>query len=278
MELFTYSYNIQNYTLNGKIAINKLNNEIINSEITIAFSHTTINNEQIFVSFKAELEQNDEDLLIGIINNHDGIDNTVELPQQVKVIEESSDGIYKTNGKFQAENIVLSIDASHDIYKKTISYGHYIGLLSATWFCNENNIGDVASFYIAPNVVIGYATDNISSGNTVISVSDTVVENVIPGYLLQIDENECITISEVDKINKTITLKEPIDFNITVGNLIRFKINILSNFLFTGIGQISLGQSKIGSALIPPNTEMILEYKNNNEKGKEFSVLIEYMY
>lgn len=278
MTLNTYSYDILTSTLNNKVSLDNLEREIKESDITISLSHISTKNGIVYISFKAELSDVEEIILTDILSSHDGEYQYKELPQKVKVIEEAPDGLDKTNGRFQADSIKIQIPNTKGTYTSTISYGFYIGLLSATWFCNEVNIGDEASFHIASDTIIGYATQTLSSGATEISVSDTVIENILAGQMITFGDNDYIHVKEVDATNKTITLCEPLSYNITINDLAKIRINVLRDFHFNGIGQITLGAAKIGSSLVPPNTPLTLEYTNNNGLEKEFSVLIEFIY
>lgn len=278
MELFTYNHNILTDTLNGILAMDELNETIINSDITIALSHITSDSGNIYTSFKAELSDDDEVLLNTIISEHDGIVEDNSMPTKVKVIEESPNGKDKTSGKFQADSIKVIVPEGVGTYSTTISYPFYIGLLSATWFCNDVNYGDEASFYVSPDAIIGYTTQPLVSGSTEVYVNDTVIENVVNGYYISVGNDDYISVSNVDTVNNIITLSSPIPTEVNAGEYIKLRINVLSDFHFDGVGQMSLGQSKIGSALMPPNTSMKLEYVNNNGQSKKFSVLLEFMY
>ena len=69
---YTYTYSIINDVISGKVEPSSLQQEIANSEIVISIRHITIESDNLFIAFKAELSDDDKILLDDIVHYHSG--------------------------------------------------------------------------------------------------------------------------------------------------------------------------------------------------------------
>ena len=69
----TYTYSIQNNTLNQKVNSNSLTREILLSAIVTSLDHINTAGDQLDVVFKADLSQGDKTILDSLVSAHKGI-------------------------------------------------------------------------------------------------------------------------------------------------------------------------------------------------------------
>ena len=241
--------------------------------------YVSVNNITISVNFKVELSDNDEIILNNIINNHTGEVINYLVPQKVKIVEEPTpDGTNITQGNYRATSIIIDIPDNIGTYYRDLSFPYYISIISAQWINSIENIGDVAKFIVAPNTIIGAITSGTTSGQTEFYVQDTVIGALNMGYFVSIGDDDLGQVYSIDKNNFKINTELEINKSYNPGTLVKMHIPIVDNFYFNGEGVIQIGNSKIGSSIIPPNTIMRIVYENNNGSAKKFSIFIDYSY
>ena len=275
---YTYNYNISQ-TLNDKVNLTKLETEIRESDIIISLDFITLNDVIISINFKGELSDIDENKLNDIIILHNGEVIDYMIPQKVKIIEEPTpDGMNITQGHYKATSFLLDISGSTGEYVKDISYPYYISIISAQWVNTIDNIGDTASFIISPDTLIGAIVSGATIGQSEFYVQDSVIGALDMGYIISINGENLGQIYKIDKIKKKITTEFKTKNSYNIGSLIRMGISVVDVYYFNGTGVVTIGSSKIGSSIIPPNTIMRIGYNNINGLPKKFSLLIDYSY
>jgi hypothetical protein len=223
----SYDYNVLN-TKNDKVNLDKLKIEIDESEITISLSHITQSSSIFSIVFRAELSTEEISILDNIVINHDGEPINNEIPQNVKIIEESgSNGVSKTQGYYRATSFVIDVGDTTGMYTKELSFPYHISIASAQWFCNEENIGDEASFVVAPEIPIGTIISGATSGDTTIYVSDSVIENIKYGFYIHINGDFAGHVYDIDLIHNVITIDNPISDNYPVGEIVKMCIPVV---------------------------------------------------
>ena len=274
----TYDYNVSQ-TLNDKVNIDRLETEIQKSTIIIALDYISVNNLIISINFKDELSDSDENTLNIIVSNHTGEVINYLVPQKVKIVEESTpDGENLTQGHYQARSYMIDVPAVVGEYYVEDSFPYYISIASAQWFCNEENLGDEASFVLGHDTIVGALLSGTTSGDTEFYVSDTVIGAMDLGFCIKIGDEELGDVWVIDKVNKKITSEFGTSLTHNPGTLVRMCVAVVKIFHFTGVGLMQIGDAKIGTSLIPPNMKMRMIYKNNNGLSKKISFCMDYSY
>lgn len=276
----SYEYTFYQFS-NNKVYAPTLETEIRISSITISLNYINLIGTDCSIIFKSTLSASEITTLDTIVANHTGIIPFDSIPTRVKVVEENSDtGIINTQGHYQATSIVLDIPALVGTYSTDLIYPYYISITSAQWFCNIESLGDVASFVIAPDTLIGTITQDANSGDTIIHVSDSVLSNIQLGYEVKVGNDELGKTYDVDMINKTITTEIALQnsYSASEATFVFITVNVVDKFLYTGVGLVEIGDAKIGSSLIPPNTTMRVIYNNINGLAKKIAIFIDYSY
>lgn len=236
------------------------------------------NTENKFVTVWGEIKptfcpNNKQDLIdLSSITIIDSVNsNSVNIIQHTDGIQ----GLYRVESKslFIPSRQTVSEDVTYDIP---------ISILSMTFTTTKQNTGDMINCYIAPNTTIGFITNNISNGDTIIHVSPTVITNIKRGYVVTITNGtiilnmgECISINTV---NNTIKCNIQSNSNINAGAFLQITVHNVKNFLVGPPSSISFNSKTLESTLIPANTIMRIVYQNNSNIDTMFYRMLEFYY
>lgn len=279
-----YSYSIIADTLNGKVAPFELSQEINASTITIALEKINTSGDDLNIEFKLAISASEKTTLDNIVATHQGVSN--KPVSEVKVLEEDLDPLKRTGGNFRAKTVGFDIPASVSWHYMTFSFPYDIGMLSMEFIGTTNLVDDKFSIDVYPDTVIGTVTADITASDTVINVSSTVIDNVVIGYKLILDDgtnNEHTSyIVDIDKLAGTITLENgttnaylaatPTTVKHYVPAVEEMEIDYTTS-------ATSVGSSKIGASFVPKNTPIRIGFYNHDgTSGKRFRAVLEFLY
>lgn len=203
------------------------------------------------------------------------------LTNEVTIAVEST----KTNGHFGVRSWLLDIPAgtTGSITYEDTTFPYPISMMLVSFISSDNSMGDTFSAEVAPDSIIGICTTDASIGTTQISVSDTVLSYLKPGFQVAIDTGvtrsdlgQCI---DIDLNNHLVTSEFPVS-NITfpAGSYIRQTMRMTDQYILHNSQVRTLGSGKPGSSYIPLGTTLRVGYTNNNGLAKKFHVDLEYLY
>lgn len=159
-----------------------------------------------------------------------------------------------------------------------------IGVLSYSFIGKDENDGDGIDVLIYPNTVIGYITADLSTGGTVINVSQTVIDNIYIGFYCRLDNGamlECMgEVLEIDKANNQITVEKPSSNNWSAASPTYVKITIkMADVKDIGpVGRHNEGEEKIGGSLLLKNKPIRVIYHNHTGGAKKFVFYVGHLY
>ena len=236
------------------------------------------NTENKFVTAWAENKptvcpNNKQDLIdLSSITIIDSVNsNSVNIIQYTEGIQ----GLYRVQSKslFIPARQTISEDVTYDIP---------ISILSMSFTTTKQNTGDMIDCYVAPNTTIGFITNNISNGDSVIHVSPTVITNIKRGYIVTITNGtiilnmgECISINTT---TNTIKCNVQSNSNINTGALLQITVHTVKNFIVGPPSSISFNSKTLESTLVPANTIMRVVYQNNSNIDTTFYRVLEFLY
>jgi len=270
---------------NHKCDLSRITQEIHESSITIALDYINATDSVVNFYFKAELSVDEETILGELVAVHTG----EPLPEEPKVIKaeiltehlefvESGDVL----NKFSAETLL--IDISNGEYEKITDFKWNIpvSLKSGTIGVSEDMIGDEMEVHVAPNTLVGAATQNLNVGDTSIYVSPTVIQNIKRGYYIGLYQpgDTGIQISQVldiDSANSCLAIN-PSDVSANAGSYIAMCAKIIPYVYFHSFDKIELGKQIPQGQRISKGVPIRVIYKNNNGIAKKISFFVEYLY
>lgn len=219
---------------------------------------------------------------------------TTSLSRVVEVIESNKviiqeEAIPSAGGHyaFHSEKMIA---AANTITTHDISFPIAINILASKIHLTPDMEGDVISWSISPNTTVGTITSDVSISDTVINVSQTVVDNVDIGYHIRLaaagdpegtNESLCRVLTK-DTVAKTLTVEQAATqaWLASGPTLVQMNIFYLWNVeIAAGEHNIEPGKSKIGSAHLPANTIIRAIYDNKHvTDAKTFITYVEYLY
>lgn len=279
MPITRYSY-VETDTLNDAVALGKLECEIKTSSIVIAIEALSTIGSDIHIDFKDVLSAGDETTLTSIVNNHDGVPLGGAL--EVKVLEE--DETNRTQGHYQSRGLEMSIPASTGLHTADFSFNYPISLMSMEYVPEASMDGDYFDATVGPETIIGTITSDVTASDTVINVSQTVLDNIQIGYLVHLDDltnKDALTeVTAIDKVAGTITVATGAvnGFAAATPTYVKQTVLMAKNIRLSGTVRIELGSTKIGGSFLPANTAIRITYNNISGTAKTFAAIAEYLY
>lgn len=231
----------------------------------------------------AKGDDGSEDL--GIV---DGINFLKGIGIETQIKEEFfKDGDEPTGGRYQAQS--FEFDITHDIGtwdSMEVSFPYPTSLFSTEWINETLFENDIVKVEVAPNTIIGSISSNVSVSDTVINVSQTVVDNIRLGYLLNLfdgtNSDDLGRVIDIDKDALTVTVEtaSTIAFASSTPTYARMTIQFIPHIMLKGLGRVELAKDVVGGSYIPANSPITVSYKNveGTTTGKCFSFILEYKY
>lgn len=174
-----YTYDVSQ-TLNDKVDPDRLSQTIQESTITIALDYINVASNIISLFFKAELSDDEELILDGIIAAHTGeplaatptIVKADILTEAVKFVEAGD----TTQGLYSAQSLIIDISSGETEKIIDFTWPYDIAIMSGTLGVSDDMLGDDFSIDIGPNTLVGALIAPLNVGDTSIYVSPTVLE------------------------------------------------------------------------------------------------------
>jgi hypothetical protein len=200
----------------------------------------------------------------------------------VKVKEETVD----TGGNYMTECIIIAGNTGPNVTTtRDFIYPFPISVLGIQFVTEENQRGDEVSLSVGPNTIVGYLTADAPTGATGLDVSQTVVDNSMIGYHINLFTppstiEELGRIIALDKINKKIYCENTPSSNFSAAGptYIQQTAYTIINFTIGTPGRYPIGDSKIGGSYVPANTIIRSQYINKGTTQKNLTSVIEYLY
>ena len=284
MPLTTVSYSATSDTANGIVDDVSLEAEIRASDITVALDNVNILGDVINVVFKAAISGAAETTLDGIVAAHQGLP-TITAPEFC-VQEEKT----KTGGHHAGGTIYMTVDNTADaISTHDESWPIGRNLLSLEFFGGPDYDGDFFTVDIGPNTPVGAITANVSAGATVITVSDTAINYLQPGYLVHLADgtntDDLGMVLSKDIIAKTITVETATvnSFSAATPTFVQStRRSLYPTYLSHSEARLDVGSTKIGGSYVPGGVIMRVTYTNKNTTNpnatKPFFAFLEWLY
>jgi hypothetical protein len=190
----------------------------------------------------------------------------------------SSKAYYPTNGKYCAEGLSYNIPADTSTFVEHYTFMKQCCMYGMHLCVREDHIGDRVSIIVQPETIAGVLTSTALTTDTVLHVSNTVVQHVIPGYYVVLGEEERLIV-EVDKSGNTITIDTPFDSVHNGMELVKINVYVIRNLCLDTVCKFDIGYGAFGGKLIPKNSLLRMVYhKLDPASSKRFCLNMEYMY
>ena len=189
----------------------------------------------------------------------------------------------KTDGNYRCEtmHVVIRPNRTENFdfvwpFDMNVSSLHFV--------TNAQHVGDVFTTIVAPNTIVGITLAPVSPGDTTIYVSPTVFTYVNKGYTMMLTDGTNYTdlgyLLSVDPTSMTMSVQHgsTTSFN-PYSTYVMFGVKNVYNFVIGEPAKYDIGATQIGSAHVPANTTVRMQYTNKSiTDTKEFTWYFEYFY
>ena len=203
--------------------------------------------------------------------------------KKVKIVEEDglTQGIYKLHGF--TRNIPSGNVGNVSSFVHTWKYPI---TLSNGWFISTNEMeGDIIDCVVAENLTIGVITAPVNYGDSILSVSPTVIPHLYNGYTITITDgvntDKLGEVTELDSANNIVIVENTSthSYSPLSPTYVNMGVKVIENFgIPIGKQRYAFAEKKIGGKYIPKDIPVVVKYTNNSGNAKTFIYNMEYLY
>lgn len=267
----------------GKLNESQLHDEIqANKSITIKLDHIDVEGDNVNIVFFSTISTQEETILDGIVASHEPRDIN---EKNIVLIDEMHvpPGHQPVGGNFRAETKFLNIIPS-GITSEDYVWPYPISVLDFSFVTSTENKGDNIEIIVAPDTVIGALGADANINDTELSVTSTVVENLMIGYRVEITDGinteDLGWCTNINKNDYKITVQNPLTnaYSFTSPTYIKMSIYVVCDYKIGNPWFYNIGAAKIGGSYIPAGRIVRVKYINNSATTKEITTELEYLY
>ena len=186
-----------------------------------------------------------------------------------------------TNGNYQCRGIAFSVGANQtEAHEVSWPFNVRLGTLR----CLPFNDGDEALAVAGEDTTIGAITSDVSANDTVINVSDTVIQYIQVGFRFKLDDgtnNEEFWVTAIDEENKKVTINSGTvnGYSASTPTACKMTIRMTYDYVeFRADDPNSCGDSFLGGSLLTAGAKLKIYYKNNSASAIRPRIKVEYWY
>ena len=160
----------------------------------------------------------------------------------------------------------------------TFSFHTNVSISSVHFTTNSSQTGDLVSCLTAPYTPIGSITSNVSVGDTVINVAQSVVQELSLGCMVTLTDGtntcEMSRAIGIDSVNLKVTCESAstFPFSAATSTTVQMSFPTVTNFEIADPNLISLGENHIGAAFLPASTPIMITYQNKSQTASKYFV------
>ena len=191
---------------------------------------------------------------------------------------------FQTQGHFRSKGFKMNIDGNvGSVTYLDISWPYNTTILEGWFVPQAYNVNDCVSSVIAPNTITGTLLAPLVTGNNMVEVSHTVIDNAAIGFNLEITDGANLDdMGEIIEISNNLLTMEKTATNTyspLTPTYVRQTVKLVDELCITHDGgRIGFAQKKQRGKGLPKNIPLRIEYNNITGNVKDFSLNIEYIY
>lgn len=202
-------------------------------------------------------------------------------PNTVTISENDPDEPNDIGDNYITEGYSVDLPAN-TITTKQISWPIPINVLSTNYSTLDTHIGDIIDI-VSNSINIGTVTANVSIGDTVLTVSSTVVNAAIKGYEILITDGTNTdfldSVISINKNNNTITIRQSPTHTFSIGSLIKIQKRIMKNVEIGMSWLYEPSRGRIVGTRVKANQTLNIKYNNKSTSvDKRITFNIQYLY
>lgn len=196
-------------------------------------------------------------------------------PEPVTEADGQFDRIWKVTPVSETRSVCLetaAFEVAQQTQVFTVMLPLAVNVSKISFMFREENLGDSLYMDVASESVVGTVTQNTSTGETVVPVSDTAAETFFSGSSIVLDTAR-YTVTSVDMRRGNVRISPPLSADIEEGCTTGFSVPIMKGFVITRTGDYVMD---VGNRFLPQSCPITLVYTNRTEDKKICFMTIEY--
>ena len=179
---------------------------------------------------------------------------------------QEEDPLHKTGGHFQVHGEQFEAP-NNSVTNHDFSFPFDIAIFAATVNTSGLSDGDTIDFEIGPDTIIGAITADVTANDTVITVQQSVIDNIAVGKYLTLDDgtnSERGWVIDIDDVNLTVTLNAGTTngYSAATPTTCGVTTKMANNLEIVSSSRYDLGQSKMGGSWVPAGTIIRISFTN----------------
>lgn len=204
--------------------------------------------------------------------------------KDVRIVEEA-DGV--TQGIYKFKGYAMDIPSGNvgNVTTALYTFPYPITLINGWFIAHDHNQGDNIELSVADNTVIGAIAAPLYSGNTTLTVTSTVLNNLYKGYFVSVTDgnnvNDLGICTDINPLNSTISVATPATntFSPLSPTYVMMQVKVVEDFAIPVSNiRYAFAEKKVGGKFLPANIPVYVKYTNNSGNAKAFCYNIEYLY
>lgn len=203
---------------------------------------------------------------------------------EVKIKEE--DGVTQQVYKLQGFKLDIPSGNVGDVTTTTHQWNDYpISLLDGWFYSGVDQLGDEINVTAAENKIIGAIGAPVYSGNTQITVSGTVLENLYLGYEFGLTDGGNVNmlgeVTSINSVDSIVTVQNAATntFSPLSPTYVMMTAKVLEDiYISCPCVKYGFAEKKVGGKYIPAGIDLNIKYTNNSGNSKIFYYNIAYLY
>lgn len=189
-----------------------------------------------------------------------------------------------TGGHYRGEFLKITTTGIGEWFYTDFVKPFPVSLATASFNLQESQVGDELWVDIMPDTIIGVLTSPVTSGDTILNVSQTVIDNIQVGFDLRLTTDtinyfELGPVIAKDTVNNQITLNTGSPSDFSSGTYCVPEITLHGPSELGNPGLYEMGDFIVKGKRFEANSIIRFKYKNNTgPENKSFYIEIEYFY
>lgn len=186
-----------------------------------------------------------------------------------------------TNGYYQVEGYTITVPGNSTA-TLTYSQPYQTVVMDISFASDVGMQGDVLNIS-TDDIIVGAITADVVAGQNFVIVGDTVIANVVRGFLITISDgvntDPLFKIIAVDTINKRLTLDRAFAFNFTANTAsVAMRVSFADNYRIGPPMRHQMGSNISGGVSMPANQLSKASYTNNSSVEKTIYFNVQRLY
>jgi hypothetical protein len=183
-----------------------------------------------------------------------------------------------TGGNYMLKGITFTVPAQSN-YVFSSSCPVPISCLNVYCYPNDSNVNDMISVYTKlPHLPL---ESNVDVGASNIWINPQVVDYIKKGYVVSLSNaNSCDYLDVITDImgNKITTVNASSNAYMVGNSMFDTKVYFAKNLVMPIAKTYTIGKGTLNGTYVPRDTNIYIDYTNNNTQQKDFTVHVEYTY